>query len=405
MSRADLASRLQRFGLILFCLSLPVSLPANNLAIGLIVVASLVEGNWFERLWRRETRWMIVPAAFFGLHVAGMVNTENISYGLGHLETKAALLLLPLTLGTTNLLTLEDIRVVFRWFLFSLIVVILACVGFATYVYGQTGAVDSYFYYALTGPLDIHPIYLALYLAVGVLAVLYFHHVGTPLFAPHLETALLLIFTIFIYMLTALVVMVVLPLLVAGFYYRFRLTPVPLRTRLILLSFGLTLLVTMAVLFPYTRKKIMGLTQLEYRLDAPDYAWGSLTIRLAKWECSWAVIREHYVLGVGTGDAQDALMESYRLKGFSEGARNNYNTHNQYLESWTMLGLAGLVLLVAAVWPFRGVWLWQSAMTLVAVSMLTENLLDRQKGVVFVAFLMAVLGGPLSRGMKSIKPL
>ena len=212
---------------------------------------------------------------------------------------------------------------------------------------------------------------------------------------------LVVFFLIFIFLLTALVVIVVIPLLILEFFYGRTLTGFSKTSKITIAAGSILLLGLLAFSLPYTRNKIVRLSQLSYSMDDADYKWNSLTIRIAKWECSWEVVKENFLIGVGTGDAQDALMDSYRKKGFVEGLRNGYNTHNQYLETWTMLGLPGLIILCWMVWPFRMNWLWRSFMLLIAASFLTENILDVQKGVVFFSFFYALLAGPFTQYSKT----
>ncbi len=401
MTRGELAPQLLRAGLVLFCISLPVSLPLNDMAIALIVLASLLEGNFSARFKGFSRNLLLLPVVFYGLHITGLLYTENFKTASNHLETKAALLLLPLALGTTRLFTPTLIRSFFRVFILSNLGGALVCLGNSFYQYAQTGIVNKLFYYDLTSLFNLHPVYFALYLAISILSILYFSTTANPLFGKRMEVFLILFFLVFIFMLTALVVMLVLPILMGYFVYRNRLGGYSQGVRVTIFSMGIAVMLLLAYSLPYTRNKLVRVTQLSYSLDDPDYKWGSLTIRLAKWECSWALVKEHFLTGVGTGDAQDALMDSYRRKGFAEGLRNNYNTHNQYLETWTMLGIPGLAVLLWMVWPFRMNWLWQSFMILLAASLFTENMLDTQKGVVFIGFFYALLAGPFAKYSKA----
>ncbi len=401
MTRGELAPRMLRAGLILFCISLPVSLPLNNIAITLIVLATLFEGNFSVRFKKFSRSVLILPVVFYGLHIMGLLYSENLIAAFGHLETKASLILFPLTLGTTLLFTPALVRSLFRIFILSNLAGALFCLCYAFNNFIRTGIINKLFYYDLTSLFDLHPVYFALYLAVSVLSILYFSKTTEPLFGKRTEVGLLMFFLVYIFLLTALVVMVVLPILVMYFLYNNRLQTYSQNSRVAIFGSGLIVLVLLAYELPYTRYKLSKISQLSYSMGDADYQWNSLTIRMSKWECSWAVVKEHFLVGVGTGDAQDKLMESYRHKGFTEGLRNNYNTHNQYLETWTMLGIPGLIVLLWMLWPFRMNWLWQSFMILLAASFFTENMLDTQKGVVFISFFYALFAGPFAQYSKS----
>ncbi len=74
----------------------------------------------------------------------------------------------------------------------------------------------------------------------------------------------------------------------------------------------------------------------------------SLT-RILSWQKNIDLIRQHPYVGVGTGDYYDALQIELNAK----GSPVKLYAHNQFLQTWAMLGLWGLLLLLA-VW---GYWL------------------------------------------------
>ena len=193
-------------------------------------------------------------------------------------------------------------------------------------------------------------------------------------------------------LLSALNVMFILPLLMLFILSKRLLHHRSLFSRALIFASAFGAFILIAYALPYTRTKLHNLGRLEYSMGDQDYKWGSLSIRLAQWECARNVIQNHWALGVGSGDGQDTLMESYREKGFVEGLRNNYNTHNQYLGTWITLGLPGLILLLLMLWPWERDELWTCFLVLIFISFLTENMLDTQKGVVFFSFFYALLG-------------
>jgi O-antigen ligase len=106
----------------------------------------------------------------------------------------------------------------------------------------------------------------------------------------------------------------------------------------------------------------------------------------------WSVVSEHPVLGVGTGDVNDALEETYKTHAHRIEATLHLNAHNQYLQSWLATGLPGLFLLVAlTLWPvFRRPnwhpWLFPAFLILCAMNFSVESMLETQAGVLFFSF-------------------
>ncbi len=391
MTRTQIAAGLVTTGCIMFCVTIAVSNPLNNLAIGLIILGWLIEGEFSIKFQKLINTVLILPVAFYLLHIAALAYTSDMIEAFKHLETKAAILLLPMCLGTTRLLTASRTRQILRTFVLSNLMVLAYCFVVAAVLFKQTGNIEKFYYHNLTEILDLHAIYFAMYLGLSILVILFYFYFREPLFGGAISFSIVAFFLISIVLLAALSLIVLLPLLII-YLLEEKLLQRWSKTQRIsiaaacLIAFGL-----LAYTIPYTRQKFEKLSQTTFEMGYQDYQWGSLTIRLAKWKCAADVLEDSWLVGVGTGDEQNALMESYRKNGFSEGLRNNYNTHNQYLETWIMLGIPGLLLLLAMLWPLSANALWTCFLALNGVFMLTENILDTQKGVVFFAFFYALI--------------
>ncbi|MFN7604055.1 MAG: O-antigen ligase family protein [Bacteroidota bacterium] len=115
-------------------------------------------------------------------------------------------------------------------------------------------------------------------------------------------------------------------------------------------------------------------------------------MRRAIWVCAIDVIKNDLWLGVGTGDGQDALQESYLNRNFVlAGKYNRFNAHNQYLQVAINFGLIGLLswlgVLIWLLYHQRRNWLLLTLITIFLFSMLTESMLETNKGVLTFSFL------------------
>lgn len=68
--------------------------------------------------------------------------------------------------------------------------------------------------------------------------------------------------------------------------------------------------------------------------------------RLFIWKKSFDIIKERPFIGYGIGTAQKKLNEEYKKVGYTTAIKNNYHSHNQILQSWSQLGLAGLLMII-----------------------------------------------------------
>ncbi|WP_176829845.1 O-antigen ligase family protein [Tenacibaculum sp. MAR_2009_124] len=141
----------------------------------------------------------------------------------------------------------------------------------------------------------------------------------------------------------------------------------------------------------------------EYNLELPEGDYhikqGRITntqIRNGIYYCSFLVIKQNFLFGIGIGDVQDELQKCYQ----SEINSNVYdiftfNTHNQYLLVLASNGVLGLIFFLGSlIYLFkiaRENRLYLYFFLVVLSCFLTENILSRHDGVVFYALFNSVL--------------
>lgn len=121
-------------------------------------------------------------------------------------------------------------------------------------------------------------------------------------------------------------------------------------------------------------------------------------IRLIMWTTSWQSFMQ-YPMGVGTGNVDGVLAYRLHKLGQHELAKviTDYNPHNQYLQTGLEIGVFGLLILVllvvagSVVAAVRKQWLLVLVLSGMAFNMLFESILQRQSGIVYFAFMVALL--------------
>jgi len=106
------------------------------------------------------------------------------------------------------------------------------------------------------------------------------------------------------------------------------------------------------------------------------------------------ILKNNWVLGVGTGDLKSAFNSAYTDLESQLSPKWRHRAHNQYLSIWLALGLVGFILFLGIVcYPFYiqktiplYVWLF---VIIALISMLTEDTLETQAGATFVMFFMS----------------
>ncbi len=154
---------------------------------------------------------------------------------------------------------------------------------------------------------------------------------------------------------------------------------------------GMIILVTATVMLtPAIRSRLVEFSGLEWR--PPVYQeHNTANIRIGIYRCSYELLKKNWITGTGPGRLQQALDLCYSLYPTDVYEGRSYNTHNEFLNHWLCLGVAGFLLFCAGLAiPLRMAWRSGQALYLVFLLLffgccMTENLLSRQMGVVFYA--------------------
>ena len=141
------------------------------------------------------------------------------------------------------------------------------------------------------------------------------------------------------------------------------------------------------------RERIIQLKDYKYELSQNHVeGYNGLTTRLAQWEASMPIIKEYPIFGVGVGDVQDKLQETYKRHFLKYSYLERFNAHNEYVQTMLGLGFIGLIIfLFALLYPFIQAYrkrevVYMCFIALFAYCCITESALHVQKGIVFYSF-------------------
>ena len=372
-------------GVLLFCFFLPVW---PRLAVWM---AALVFLSWlFRGSWSLLTRplALLLPCLFF-CYLAGMAWSENSQAGWPVLESKLSLLVFPMVLlGTPP----EQLRpeLWFRAFVAGCLAAVLGSLGAAVWTYFSTG--ESNFFYSKLGHfLGFHPTYFSMYLSLAIFGVALW-----PLPGKWIKYALIGLFLVFIFLLSARMQLLILAALSLGALWISAYRKGAFRIAGIATAGGLALFLGLLALLPTTRQRLERL----YR-PAP----GELpNVRLQIWDASITVIKRYPLAGAGTGDFKGELNDAYLAKGYLAPLKDKLNAHNQFLQTAGTLGIPAALLWIGCLgWPLVLAWKYRSPLflwflLLFLLSNLTESMLQTQRGAMFYGFFNSLfLAGLLHR--------
>jgi O-antigen ligase len=129
--------------------------------------------------------------------------------------------------------------------------------------------------------------------------------------------------------------------------------------------------------------------------------------RLIMWSTSLIVIKHHPIIGAGTGDVKDELIAKNFALGNTTVAEEKLNSHNQYLNTWTQLGIIGLILLLMIyltliILAIRNRdYLIGLFVFVLFISMLFESFIEIQSGIIPFTVLIMCITLPYFRGNQS----
>lgn len=350
----------------------------------------------------RRKKLILLFASIYLLLLAGLLYTADMEEGLRLVQLKSAILLFPVIIGTTNILTPKTTRLILLHFL---IATSIACV--AGFVYGSIQYFKSGNPIMLTGENllifpDLYPYIMGLFCVLSIIIA----YQLLPFYRKHIKRLLILLcafLSLIIVLLSIRLIICCWLLIVLFLSFKKYITGIYYRIATIVLL--LTLLVIAIAKVPSLQNQWRDLRDFSesntIKLDQDSslgQSWGGKAIRLAIWKCSKDVIRKHWLTGVGSGDIQDTLQVAYENRRFYFASKyNRYNAHNQYIQLMIGHGITGVALLILCiVLPF--VWLrkQQSLETyalflfLFSAICFSEVILDINKGIIWYSFFNSI---------------
>lgn len=374
-------------------------LPSPLLTLAAII--GIFSGN-FPQKWKRlkSNRSILIFASLYLIALAGYLLSDNKPIAARDLQVKISIALIPVILGAYIDLTKREVMLIIRCFVISCFIFAVAALNKAAFDYFTTG-VNHFFYTDLVEFTFIHPSYIAMFEVFAVIVLLFnllkvWKQSSFKFKLLHISSILFLIF--FIFLLSSKMAILSLFVLVSMILY-ISLAPVVGRFKTILILFAILITGLIVILsLPKTRERFLML----FSYNQVDYA-NSTDSREEIWKSGFQISGEHFFTGVGSGDAEQVLVDHYQANKFSKGVEERYNAHNQYLQIMIETGVFGLVLfLIVIIYSIRCAlkyrdYLYFTFLLLFLINIFTESMLKTQSGVVFYAFFNSLLGLYFSR--------
>ncbi len=259
-----------------------------------------------------QTRLMLLFASLYLISVIGMLYTSNAGEGWFRLQQKSAILIFPLVFGTTSVLTGRMVNKILTHFTAATLIACATSLGYGFVRYRQTGQVEMMTYERLVIFPDLYMYIMGLFCLISLAFLLYRWADVSAKKRGGIVVAVLFL-SAYIFLLS--VRMIVLCWLLVILYYLFKYET-SARQRLFTALALCAALVVSFLTIPTLQKQWRELANTKDVIPLGQDAslgrsWGGKAIRVAIWECSTKLAARHWVAGVGTGDVQDSLQQSY----------------------------------------------------------------------------------------------
>jgi O-antigen ligase len=386
------------FGVLSIALLLPVFPRATGVCLVILIITWLLDGNLrmkFQTIGGQRAALVFISIYF--IYLLGIIYTSNVLSGMNNLVLKISMLFFPLIFFATGRLHPPPTKFILQSFVTGSFLTCLMMLIIAVISYFISGK-NNFTYSNLSAPLSLQPAAFSMYLLFCIFILFIPVLEGKKNHLPGLRISwfLIVFFSLMIILLSARQEIIAFLLFIPAslLYYFFKR-----KKRLvgIVVSAGLGVaMLAIVLLVPETKmrlEKMQSQMDESYSNEAPN----SVTMRKVIWESAVEIIAEHPLIGVGTGDVNDALKNKYRQKNLIWPLNDDLNAHNQYLQTAIAVGIPGLLIFIfSLLYGCRITYSKRHELYLVFLLLfvfcnITECMLEEEAGVVFFAFFNSLL--------------
>jgi len=400
VKRNRLFSELFTWGLYAYVLFLPLSMKVLPIFIGILIVSFAfssksgdIKTAWLS--WSLPQKGLLLSMPLFYLfHLLGMAWSQDMDFALLDIGIKVSLFLLPLLL-LFRPLSRHLLQRLMRLFVLGLLLSVVWNIILSAIVYWKIGDVTAFQGSNFSHTLHIG--YYAMYLLVGIAILIHgmFSIPGWRKLIGPLFAAFVLAFALILTAskMGAIILLVIVAMAVVHYIRRRGEWKIGLIAFLGLIAICTAVFMSAGTL----RHRLTVMWERTFHSPLEPDSVESTMARRMTWDATWTLFQSSPLLGTGTGDIKNELVATYNDKGYLGPAGLRLNSHQQYLQSYAALGLFGGSILLFAMLGLV-FFAWRSAEFLViggslaiALSLITESILEVQAGVLFVGVMLPLL--------------
>lgn len=353
----------------------------------------------FERL--KENNFIFFLPIFYLIHLVGLIYTSNINSGFEDIGMKISLFIFPLIIfGSSIRKDIKTIRIILISFLLGCLIssIIVLLIAFSRSLSGVNPIEkETGFFYYQNLSYFLHVSYFATYLsfAIGIC----YSFIYSKFLKPIYWLLLILFFVIMIFLLAS-----------KGGIISFLGVSIFILIHLISKSknkiISIAIVLVGAVILIYILKenpRFKSMKSIADDLIHPKIEDLSLSSNDSNAERSFLVkagvevIKENFLIGVGTGDVIDCEVAKYQEMKLTKLANQKLNSHNQYIEFMVQFGLIGGLYYLCILFFAGYVFFKQKNIIGVVfliswmISCLFEAMFNQQAGIIYFCLFITLL--------------
>ena len=350
-----------------------------------------------------NNKWFLITTGFYLWMIISILYSQNSLYGIQKLQSSISLLVFPAIIFLLiDKLSVKSFEIINLCFVIANILLAIY-IHYSLFSSGIYNSFEEVTFWNLpvrdlimTSKFkELHPTYVSLGFSYSILYLVDFSLKNSLKRA----VATVLIFIILFLLITTILlsaritlIAFIIALLV---YIVFKVSNRKSKYLIIGIIIAIT---TLGVLnISYLRSRLIDEFKATELKPPVGESHNSVNIRVGIYQCSFYVLKLNWFFGVGHGNAQRKLNDCYNKFETDVYKRTDYNTHNQYLHIFISAGIIGVILFIAMfILQFKLAsthkdYLYFSFLIIILISFLSENMLSRVHGVLFLYFLILFL--------------
>ncbi len=339
---------------------------------------------------------------FYFCYLIGIIFTHDINAGFFELEKKLSFVIFPLLLSLKFKKT-WSINVAYMGFILATFLVTLYGIIMALSTWLGSGGGDWVYFSTAISPIH-HPSYLAAYLTISTA----FAFIGWREKLPFFSLYWIIPFTIFVIVIhgflqslsgTLFLLIAIFTSLLIWLRNKFRR---PIFYTIIILMPLIGFIVINSISSFQNDWKDASSNIIEYSKNPKSFVenreqtLSSSSVRIILWTAAFQIFYKH-PFGVGTGNMDEFMEKELIILKQKELTKQNFNPHNQFLQTAVEIGFFGLLVFFAILFSSIYYGLKYKNYLLIIISSnllfnsLFESMLQRQSGIIFYCFWLCLL--------------